>query len=198
MSDQMTLDQASEAMREAMRKTVRRYSWLFLIQGMLMAIAGVVALIYPLFSTVGVALFLGWMLIFSGIAHAVTLIGGSKVPHFWLQLISAVLSVIVGFLFLRNPAAAVGTLVLLMIVFFMVEGLAKVVFALTVRPLANWAWVLASGVLGVLIAIWLILNPGMSLLFLGVFIGVQLIAEGAAIAWMAWQVRKGPGAKAAA
>jgi len=190
MPEPMSLDAASDAMREAMRETVRRHSWLFVIQGVVMAIAGVIALIYPLFSTVAVAIFLGWMLIFSGVAHAITLIGGSKAPHFWLQLISAALSVIVGFMFLRNPAAGVGTLVLLMVVFFLVEGIAKVVFALTVRPLANWGWVLASGVLGVLIAIWLIANPGMSLLFLGIFIGVQLIAEGVAIGWMAWQVRK--------
>lgn len=190
MTDEMTLDDAADAMRQAMRHTVRRNSMLFLIQGILMVVAGVLALIYPLFSTVAVALFLGWMLIFAGIAQAVTLIGGAKVPHFWLQLISAVLAVVVGFLFLRNPAAGVGTLVLLMIVFFMVEGLAKIVFALTVRPLANWGWVLASGILGLLIAFWLMANPGMSLLFLGILIGVQLIAEGVAIAWMAWQVRK--------
>jgi uncharacterized membrane protein HdeD (DUF308 family) len=173
MTEPMSLDAASEAMREAMRETVRRNSTLFLIQGGLMVVAGIVALIYPLISTVAVALFLGWMLIFSGIAHAVTLIGGSKVPHFWLQLISAVLSVIVGILFIRNPAAGVGTLVLLMVVYFMVEGLAKIVFSLTVRPLANWGWVLGSGILGVLIAVWLLANPGMSLLFLGIFIGVR-------------------------
>lgn len=190
MTEQMSLDDAAEAMKQAMRHTVKRNSMLFLIQGVLMVVAGVLALIYPLFSTVAVALFLGWMLIFAGIAQAVTLIGGAKVPHFWLQLISAVLAVVVGFLFLRNPAAGVGTLVLLMIVFFMVEGLAKIVFALTVRPLANWGWVLASGILGLVISFWLIANPGMSLFFLGILIGVQLIAEGVAIAWMAWQVRK--------
>jgi len=185
-----SLDAAAAAMRDAMRHTVRRLSLLFLIQGVLMVIAGIVALIYPLFTTVAVALLLGWMLIISGIAQAVTLVGGSNAPHFWLQIISAVLSVVVGFLFIRNPAASVATFVVLMIVFFLVEGLAKIVFSLTVRPLANWGWVLASGVLGILIAVWLLMNPGMSLLFLGIFIGVQLIAEGVAIARMAWSVRR--------
>ncbi len=190
MTEELSLDQASEAMREAMRNTVRRNSTLFIIQGALMVAAGVIALIYPLISTVAVAVFLGWMLIFSGVAHVITLIGGTRVPHFWLQLISAALSIVVGFLFLRNPAAGVGTLVVLMVVYFLVEGVAKVVFALTVRPLANWGWVLASGVLGIVLAVWLIANPGMSLLFLGLFIGVQLIAEGGAIALVAWQARR--------
>ena len=191
MADQMSLDEAADAMRSAMRQTVHRHSWLFLIQGVVMIIAGVLALIYPLVSTVAVAVFLGWMLIFGGIAQAVTLIGGTKVPYFWLQLISAILAVVVGFLFLRNPEAGVGTLVMLMIIYFLLGGVAKIVFALTIRPMENWGWVLASGILGVVIGIWLLANPGMSLFFLGIFIGVQLLAEGIAIAWMAWQVRKG-------
>lgn len=186
----MSLEAASEAMKEAMRTTVRRHRVLFLIQAAIMVLAGIAALIYPLISTVALALFLGWMLIFAGIAQAITLIGGSKVPHFWMQLLSAVLSVIVGFLFIRNPAVGVGTLALLLIAFFLVSGIAKIYFSLTVRPLANWGWVLASGVLGVLLAIFLIANPALSLFFLGIFVGVQLIAEGVAIGWMAWNVGK--------
>jgi uncharacterized membrane protein HdeD (DUF308 family) len=106
MTEEMTLDAAAEAMREATRKTVRRGSLLYLIQGILLVIAGVLALVYPLITNVALAIFLGWMLLLSGIVQAVTLIGGGKTPDFWLQLISAALSVIVGFLFLRNPAVA--------------------------------------------------------------------------------------------
>ena len=191
MAEEMTLDAAVEAMRDATRKTVRRGSLLYLIQGILLVIAGILALVYPLITNVALAVFLGWMLLLSGIVQAVTLIGGGKTPDFWLQLISAALSVIVGFLFLRNPAVAVGTLVMLMSVFFMIEGISKTVFSLTIRPFPNWGWVLASGILGILIAAWLLANPGMSLLLLGVLIGAQLIAEGVAIATMAWTVRKG-------
>ena len=74
-------------------------------------------------------------------------------PNFWLQLVSAVLSIIVGVLFLRRPGEAVVTLTLLLIVFFMVEGFAKIVFSLTIRPLPNWGWVLASGIVGILLSL---------------------------------------------
>jgi uncharacterized membrane protein HdeD (DUF308 family) len=190
MAEPMTLDAAAEAMREATRNTVRRSSMLFLIQGLLLVIAGILALIYPLMTTVAVAVFLGWVLLISGVVQAVSLIGGSKTPDFWLQLISAALSVIVGFLFLRNPAVGVGTLVMLMSVFFMIEGISKTVFSLTIRPFPNWGWVLASGILGILIAILLLTYPGMTLLLLGILIGVQLISEGIAIGTMAWMARK--------
>lgn len=190
MTEQITLNAAAEAMREATRKTVRRSSLLFLVQGVLLVVAGILALLYPLITNVAVAVFLGWMLLLCGMVQAVTLIGGGKTPDFWLQLISAALSMIVGFLFLKNPAAAVGALVMLMSVFFLIEGISKTVFSLTIRPFPNWGWVLASGILGILIAVWLLANPGMSILLLGVLIGVQLTAEGIAIATMAWMVRK--------
>ncbi len=189
MAKPLSLDAASSAMREALQETVRRNSLLFLVQAALMVVAGLVAFVYPLLSSVALAVFLGWMLIFAGIVQAISLIGATKVPHFWLQLVSAVLSVVIGFLFVRNPGVAVGTLSLLLIVFFMVEGMSKVVFSLTVRPLANWGWVLASGVLGVLIALYLLSNPTLSLVMLGLFIGVQLISEGVAIGSMAWRAR---------
>ena len=61
------------------------------------------------------------------------------------------------------------------------------VFSLSVRLLPMWGWVLASGVLGVLIAFYLLSNPTLSLVTLGLFIGMQLISEGAAIGWMTWR-----------
>ena len=119
----MSIEAAAQALREATRETVRRYSIWYLIQGVLMVIAGIVALIYPFVSSVALVLFLGWILIISGIVQGISLIGAQNVPNFWLQLVSAVLSIIVGVLFLRRPGEAVVTLALLLIVFFMVEGL---------------------------------------------------------------------------
>ena len=75
---------------------------------------------------------------------------------------------------------------------FLVEGISKVIFALTIRPLPNWGWVLDSGIhrdpTGVLFfgpaasvtAVWLI----------GVLLGIELISEGAALGYLAWEVRR--------
>ena len=66
---------------------------------------------------------------------------------------------IVGVLFVRHPGEGLLTLTLLLIVFFMVEGISKVIFALTIRPFPNWGWVLASGVIGILLAFYLVGQP---------------------------------------
>ena len=43
----MSLEAAAQAMREAMRQTVKRHSLWYLVQGGLMILAGILALIYP-------------------------------------------------------------------------------------------------------------------------------------------------------
>jgi uncharacterized membrane protein HdeD (DUF308 family) len=187
----MSLEAAAQAMREAMRETVRRHSLWYLLQGGLMVVGGVLALIYPMVSSAAVVLFLGWLLIVSGVVQGFSLIGAQNVPHFWLQLVSVVLSVIVGALFIRHPGETLLTLTLLLIVFFMVEGFSKVIFALTIRPFPNWGWVLASGVVGILLGLYLWASlPVTAIWLLGVLLGIQLISEGAALGYLAWQVRK--------
>jgi uncharacterized membrane protein HdeD (DUF308 family) len=187
----MSLEAAAQVMREAMRETVKRHSIWYLLQGGLMIVAGVLALVYPVVSSVAAIIFLGWLLIIAGILQAISLIGARHVPHFWLQLVSVVLFLIVGSLSLRNPGESLLTLTLLLIVFFMVEGISKVIFALTIRPLANWGWVLASGVIGILLALYLWASiPVTAAWLLGVLLGIELIAEGAALGYLAWHARK--------
>ena len=187
----MSLDAAAQVMREEMRRTVKRYSLWYLVQGGLMILAGLLALVYPAISSVAVVFFIGWLLIFSGIFQGISLIGARHVPHFWLQLISMALFIVVGALFLRNPGESLLTLTLLLIVFFLIEGISKVIFALTIRPFPNWGWVLLSGIVGIVLAFYLWASiPVSAAWLLGVLLGIELICEGAAISHLAWQVRK--------
>jgi uncharacterized membrane protein HdeD (DUF308 family) len=50
----MSLDAAAQVMREEMRRTVKRYSLWYLVQGGLMILAGILALVYPAISSVAV------------------------------------------------------------------------------------------------------------------------------------------------
>ncbi|NLS02821.1 HdeD family acid-resistance protein [Rhizobium sp. P32RR-XVIII] len=187
----MSMDAAAEVFRDAVRQTVKRYSLWYLIQGILLMAAGVLAIIYPVISSVAVIVLLGWLLIISGVLQGLSLLGARHVPHFWLQLISVILALLIGFLFLRDPAQGMLTITLLLIVFFMIEGISKVVFALTIRPLPNWGWVLASGLVGILLSLilWSSL-PVTALWLVGFLLGIELISVGAALAYFAWQMRQ--------
>jgi len=189
----ISMDEAAAALREAMRETVKRYSLWYLIQGVLLVVAGVLALVYPFVASVTVVFLLAWILIASGILQGIGLIGASNVPHYWLQLISAVLAILIGVILLSSPDSGLLIMTVLLIVYFMVEGIAKVIFALTIRPFPHWGWVLGSGLVGILLALILWANmPLTSDWLLGLMLGVLLVCEGAALTYLAWQVRTAP------
>ena len=192
------LDAAAAALREAMRETVKRYSFWYLIQGVLLVVAGVLALIYPFIASVAIVFLLAWVLIISGVLQGIGLIGATNVPHYWLQLISAVLAILIGVLLLRSPDSGLLIMTVLLIVYFMVEGIAKIIFALTIRPFPNWGWVLASGFVGILLSLVLWANmPLSSDWVLGLMLGILLVCEGAALTYLAWHVRMAASAKSA-
>jgi uncharacterized membrane protein HdeD (DUF308 family) len=187
----LSLDVAAAAMRDAMRETVRRYSLWYLLQGILMVVTGVLALIYPWIASVAIIRLLGWFLIISGILQAIGLIGAREVPYFWLELISAVLAIVIGLLLLRHTDAGLLFFSVLFIVYFMFEGIVKAIFALTIRPFPNWGWVLASGLLGIVLSFYLWANLStVSEWMLGVLFGILLVVEGAALSSLAWRVRR--------
>jgi uncharacterized membrane protein HdeD (DUF308 family) len=177
------------------RDTIRKRTLLFLIQGGVMVAAGVLALLFPALAGVGLLVLLGWLLVISGIVQAITLVGATQVPYFWMQLVSTALQLVVGYLLIAHPEAGMVAVTLLMLVLFLVGGIARVVFALMIRPMQDWHWVLAGGLVAILCAFVLMANlPEAARWLLGILLGVQLIAEGGAIAYLAWQLRKGSAA----
>jgi uncharacterized membrane protein HdeD (DUF308 family) len=187
----VTVNEASAVLREAVRGTIHKRSLLFLIQGGVMTAAGVLALLFPAFMSEGLLVLLGWLLIVSGIVQVISLLGATQVPYFWMQLVSIALEVLVGYLLISNPEAGLLAVTLLMLVLFLVGGIARVVFALMIRPMRDWGWVLASGMVAIACALILFANlPQAASWLLGVLLGVQLIAIGLSQAFFAWRVRQ--------
>ncbi|HYN64983.1 MAG TPA: DUF308 domain-containing protein [Candidatus Limnocylindrales bacterium] len=186
----VTVNEASAILRAAVRDTIRKRALLFLIQGAALVLAGVVALIFPVFSSTGVLVLLGWLLIIAGLVQGISLIGATQAPYFWLELVVVVLGVLVGWLLISRPEAGLDAITLLMLLFFLVGGLQRVIFALMIRPMPDWGWILAGGVVAIAAALVLFANlPQASTWLLGVLLGLQLIATGGGQAWVALKVR---------
>jgi uncharacterized membrane protein HdeD (DUF308 family) len=187
----LSVNEASAILRQATRETIRKRSMWFMIQGGFLVLAGVIALLSPIFASTFFVVFLGWMLVIAGIIQAIGLIGATQVHYFWLQLISAVLAVLVGFMLITRPEAGLLAAALLMVAYFMVDGLQRVVFALMIRPMRNWGWMLLSGILGILLALVLVWHlPDAAGWLIGLLLGIELISVGGAMAFLAWDLRR--------
>lgn len=185
------LASAASIYNQAMREAVGRHRVLYLVQAVLMVIGGIVAILFPVFASATFVWFLGWILIASGIVQGLSIFSARQHPSFWLTLIPAVLAIVVGFLLLRNVAEGMLVISILLIVFFMVEGISKIVFALTIRPLKGWFWVLASGILAVILSVILWGSmPVTAAWLIGLLLGINLITEGMALAGLVWTAKK--------
>jgi uncharacterized membrane protein HdeD (DUF308 family) len=161
-----------------------RGNWVwFVALGVSMVVLGILALGSVVIASLATAVVIGALLILSGVAEMVGASWCRGWSGFFLHLLSGLLAVVVGFLFIRAPVGALLALTLLVTSLLMVEGIFKIVAALSYR-LYGWVWTLASGlidlVLGVLI--WQGL-PASALWVIGLFVGINIIFRG--VDWIA-------------
>ena len=171
-------------LRRALDETMRTYWVLFLIHGVILMGLGVLAFIWPQITTVAVDVYVGWMFLFSGIVGLVTIFLAPSVPAFLWSLLTAALSLIVGVLLLWHPVQGVVSLTLVLIAFFIVEGIFQIAAAVRYRDefSGSWGWMVMSGIADLILA-WLIISgwPGTASWALGLIVGVNLFTSGLAI-----------------
>jgi uncharacterized membrane protein HdeD (DUF308 family) len=155
----------------------RRTGWDVLFGG-LTAIAGVVVLTHVgLASTVSV-LFLGWMLLVSGMVLVGAALLGWRDPVRRWSLAFGVITGVLGAGFVANPAAALATLTWVAGSLLLLAGVLRLVLAF--QPGTATSVLLYAGTVQTVLGILLLLAwPGSARWFLGVAIGVQLLVDGA-------------------
>jgi len=170
--------------QRALRGAVHDYWVLFLIQGLLMIALGVIAVIWPQLSTVAVDLYVGWMFLFSGVAGLLFMFLAPTVPAFLWLLLTAALSLFVGVLLLWHPVAGAVSLTLVLIAFFVAEGVFQIAAAIVHRDAlpGSWGWMVMSGIADLLLAVIIVSGwPGTASWALGLIVGVNLISSGVPI-----------------
>lgn len=156
----------------------QHWKW-FAAEGLFFIIMGTAAIIVPNVFTLGITLFLGWLLLVCGTFQTVRVISIRNMPGFGLWLFSGILQIIIGYFLVADPMEGRMTLTLLLSVFFAMDGLAKVSLAIMLRPLARWGWMIFSGLTSLFLAILVWAGwPGTALWVPGLLLGINLIFAG--------------------
>jgi uncharacterized membrane protein HdeD (DUF308 family) len=185
MSDMTDL----ESLRARLASTIHAHWKLFLAQGILMMVLGFLAVAEPNIATVAVGIFVGWLFFIGGIFRAASLWHSRQAPGFVWSMLTAILSVVLGLILIFRPLAGVLTLTMVLIAFFIIEGVASIVAAIEHRQhLRSWGWVLFSGIIDLFLAFliwdgwpssadWAIgLLVGVNMLFLGLSLVMTALA----------------------
>jgi len=187
-TSKITLNDAERAITE----TVRTHWVLFLVQGVVMMVLGVLAIIWPQISTLAVDFYVGWMFLISGLTGLFTMFVASSVAAFLWSLLTAALSLFVGVLLLWHPVEGAVSLTLVLISFFIAEGIFQIAAAIRHREAFpdSWGWLLMSGLADLVLAAMLIWGwPSTAIWALGLIAGLNLITSGLAIVMVAAAAR---------
>jgi uncharacterized membrane protein HdeD (DUF308 family) len=178
--------------RGAVARSLHAHWQLFLAEGVLLLVLGVAAIVLPLVATIAVAFIIGWLLLMSGIIGLIATFRMRQAPGFWWSLVSALLAIAAGVVLLRWPLSGALSLTVILTIFFVIEGVASIFYALEhKRELSGrWGMMLASGVLDLVLASIIFLGlPGTAAWAIGLLLGINLVFGGSAIISMALVAR---------
>jgi uncharacterized membrane protein HdeD (DUF308 family) len=190
----MTLPHDMSALQTRMSAAVREHWKAFLIEGIVLVVLGLAAMIVPPLASLAVTIVLGWLFLFSGAAGLVVTFWARKMPGFWWSLFSAALAVAAGIVLLARPVQGTLTLTIVVGAYFLAEGVATIMYALEHKKELSerWGWLLTAGIMDILVAAFIIAGlPGSALWALGLLVGINMLFGGATLIGMALAARKG-------
>jgi uncharacterized membrane protein HdeD (DUF308 family) len=177
--------QSFDAARDKVASMVSEHWKLFLVEGILLVVLGLLAVAVPVIA--GLTVF-GWLFLISGIVGVFTTFAMRHAPGFWWSLLSAVLGIVVGCWLLAQPGLGLVSLTYLLIAFFIIEGIATIMFALDHRRALSgrWGWMLVSGIVDLFLAAIILAGlPGAVEWALGLIVGINMLFGGASMIGMA-------------
>jgi uncharacterized membrane protein HdeD (DUF308 family) len=175
-----------EDLVEALRHGRRR----LLIAGSLSILAGIVAIVVPAVASVATAIFIGWILVFAAIVEAINGFAARHRGRMMVRLLLAALTLAAGVYLLVAPLEGTFTLTVMLVIWLVATGTARIVFGLAEMPAPGAGLVALSGVvdlvLGVLVAEKL---PSSASWAIGLIVGIDLLFAGMVLLVLARELK---------
>ena len=148
-----------------------------LVIGILLMIIGVYAWFHPATALVGLALYLGVVLVLIGVGYLIAFFG-DRLSGWYLAL--GIIDIVVGSLFVSNLPTATAVIPFIVAIWALVVGAIQIVHAIDIRNIFPkvWGWPLVSGILGIIFALLIFYNPFAGAFAITVLLGLYLFLNG--------------------
>ena len=173
---------------QGIAKSIHEHWKMFLIEGILLLILGMIAIVIPWVATLAITIFIGWLFLISGVVGLFTTFYMRGMPGFWWSLLSAIVGIAAGVVLLGWPISGAVSLTFVLIAFFVIEGIVTIMYAIEHRneESSRWGWMLFSGIIDLLLAAMIFGNlPSSAAWAIGLLVGINMVFGGVAIIGMA-------------
>ena len=193
LADQSDIDNADiEEVESKIVKAMHEHWRLYLSEGAGLLILGLIAVAVPPLTTLAETILFGWLFMVSGVIGLFTTFWMRGVPGFRWSLASAVLAILAAIWLLAQPIAGPLTLTAVLILFFLIEGISSIMFAIDHRRelSGQWEFMLLSGLVDLVLCVMIATGlPSTAVWALGLLVGINMVFGGVALIAMALHAR---------
>lgn len=163
-----------------------------MIVGGLVAVLGLGAVLFPLVSSLTVAIFFGAALTIAGFGHVAHAFSAAGWKGAVGEILLALVYLVAGVAMLANPVLSLTTLTILVIAYFIAEGVVLLFLGWSLRRERGWVASVVSGAISLVLAglLW-IGFPGTAAWALGLLVGISLLSSGISMMVLGYEASRG-------
>lgn len=190
MAQPLTVSDLDLKLGETRRLIAEKWGW-FLALGIVLIVAGLAAITFPLLGTIAVKVLLGWLFLVGGVLMITHAFQAPGWQGFLWELLVGILYAVAGAYLAFFPLTGLLTLAILLAVMFIIEGVFEVMQAFRVRPHEGWGFLLLSGIAALAVGVLITLSlPSSAEWALGLLAGINLLFSGWSYVFLALAGRR--------
>jgi len=133
-------------MADSITRDIRTATTWSMVLSVLMIAAGVMAIALPSVAGFAATIFIGWLLVFSGILHLAYAWRAGRAGSVVWEILIGILYGGIGFYLLAQPVAGLASLTLAIAIYLLFRSVLEFFLAFQLRPLPGTGWLLFDGV----------------------------------------------------
>jgi uncharacterized membrane protein HdeD (DUF308 family) len=170
---------------------LKRASNLSIVLGVLMILAGIVAMLEPGIFGLFITIVIGWSAIFNGVTQIIFGFRTHGGWHVLLEFVLGVLYIIAGIYLLMHPVGGLLALTLILAWCLFIYGIFALFLAFRIKPHSGWGWVLFDGIITILLGVLILKHwPNTSDWVVGTLFGISIFMSGVTRLMMSLALRK--------
>lgn len=163
--------------------TIKQHAGIGMAVGIVVVVAGLLALLSPLVAGLSIAIAVGVLIVASGVSRLFLAFKMGSFGHGLLVFLLGLLSIVIGGYMVARPGMALATLTLVLAVYFAVDGVFQSIWAFRLRPIRGWGWSLFSGIVSLALGVMIWRQfPVSGVWAVGTLAGIQMVFGGSGLA----------------
>jgi uncharacterized membrane protein HdeD (DUF308 family) len=185
------MSEPTEGPQAELIDAIRRNAGLTVASGVILVIAGLLAILSPFVAGLSITIMVGVLLAVSGIGQCFLAFRAGAFGRALVLFAAGLLMAIAGFYMMSQPVSGLAALTLVLMAFLIATGILEIIVAFQLKPADGWGIELFNGVVTLVLGILLWRQfPLSGAWAIGILFGIKMVFSGWALIFVGRGVKK--------